>query len=109
MIRSLCLATTLLCAATSLVAAENCRTDGGPLPSLLPGTVAAPKLHFVKGGCGADPYAQGCELPAYLVEGDRVFIDVKRRNGALICVAYLGRGGSYTEGWMPFRSIIQGE
>ncbi len=99
----------LTLAGPSLALAENCRSAGRPLPQLTPGTVAENKVYFTKGSCGRDPYAKGCQTKTYLVRGDRVFIDDTVENGSLLCVGYLGRGGSYVEGWLPARQIVQGE
>ncbi len=87
----------LLLAATA-ARAEDCRTDGGPLPDLPRATVIVPKTHFIKGTCADDPSAKGCTRKAYLVDGDTVFLGPVK--GALQCVGYLGRGGGYTEGWI---------
>ena len=79
--------------------AEDCRTDGGPLPDLPKAEVIADKVHFVRAACADDPAATGCALKAYLLQGDLVFLGPSL--GLLQCVGYLGRGGGYTEGWLP--------
>ncbi len=94
----------LLClCAPGLALAEDCRTDGGPLPDLPRATVIVPKAHFIRGACADDPAAAGCARKAYLVDGDTVFLGPVR--GALQCVGYLGHGGGYTEGWIALAAL----
>ncbi|MGL4238422.1 hypothetical protein [Tabrizicola sp.] len=83
--------------------AENCRTDGGPYPDLPKGQVTVAKAHFIRGSCADDPGAAGCKLKAYLLQDDLVALGP--RNGKLQCVGYLGRGGGYTEGWIPAAAV----
>jgi hypothetical protein len=92
--------------ATNAALAE-CRSDDRPLPDLPTATVktSVKKLNFIRYRCEGEITEARCKLKTFVVGGDKVFI-VGDQGSQLVCAGYLGRGGSYTEGWLPLAGLV---
>jgi hypothetical protein len=82
---------------------------GCELNKVAPARVATkePRLHFIAGAGertqGCPSAASACRLPAYVVPGDEVLLDLT--DTAYVCAFFKSQGGTETRGWLPRASL----